>query len=103
MFMQFLTIGFISLIVIGLMEVVKNFLPENLNKKITTTISLVIGIAIPVGFGIVSKSGIIEIVLTTFGVVGLTQTTYNFILKLFKTLNDKIKATITCVESINKK
>jgi hypothetical protein len=101
--MQFLTIGFISLIVIGLMEVVKNFLPENVNKKITTIISLAIGIVIPVGFGIVSKSGIIEIVLTTIGVVGLTQTTYNFILKLLKTLIDKIKATITDVEATNKK
>ena len=103
MFMQFLTIGFISLIVIGLMEVVKNFLPENVNKKITTIISLVIGVVIPVGFGIVSKSGVVEIVLTTIGVVGLTQTTYNFILKLLKTLIDKIKATITDVEATNKK
>ena len=101
--MQFLTIGFISLIVIGLMEVVKNFLPENVNKKITTIISLVIGVVIPVGFGIVSKSGVVEIVLTTIGVVGLTQTTYNFILKLLKTLIDKIKATITDVEATNKK
>lgn len=93
--MNFVVIGFISVVVVGIMEVVKNFLPANVNAKVTSAISLGLAVVLPVGYGIVMKSDPLTIVMSVIGVVGLTQTSYNFVLKLLKTLIEKLKANVT--------
>ena len=37
--MNYFVVGFISIVVVGIMEVVKKFLPENVNAKVTSAIS----------------------------------------------------------------
>ena len=93
--MNFVVIGFISVVVVGIMEVVKNFLPANVNAKVASAISLGLAAVLPVGYGIVMKSDPFTIVMSVIGVVGLTQTSYNFVLKLLKTLIEKLKTNVT--------
>ena len=93
--MNFVIIGFISVVVVGVMEVVKNFLPATVDKKVTSAISLGLAAVLPVGYGIVMKADPLTIVMSVIGVVGLTQTSYNFVLKLLKTLIEKLKANVT--------
>ena len=90
--MNFVVIGFISVVVVGIMEVVKNFLPANVNAKVTSAISLGLAAVLPVGYGIVMKSDPLAIIMSAIGVVGLTQASYNFVLKLFKSAIEKLKA-----------
>ena len=99
--MNYFVVGFISIIVVGIMEVVKKFLPENVNAKVTSAISLGLGILLPVGYGIMTKTAPLSIIMYAVGVVGLTQTSYNFVFKLFKTLIEKLKSSI--IEKVTKK
>ena len=99
--MNYFVVGFISIVVVGIMEVVKRFLPENVNAKVTSAISLGLGILLPVGYGIVTKTAPLSIVMYAVGVVGLTQTSYNFVFKLFKALIEKLKSSI--IEKVTKK
>ena len=92
--MNYFVVGFISIIVVGIMEVVKKFLPENVNAKVTSTISLGLGILLPIGYGIVTKTAPLSIIMYAVGVVGLTQTSYNFVFKLLKTLIEKLKVNV---------
>ena len=92
--MNYFVVGFISIVVVGIMEVVKKFLPENVNAKVTSAISLGLGILLPVGYGIVTKTAPLSIIIYAVGVVGLTQTSYNFVFKLLKTLIEKLKSSI---------
>ena len=90
--MNYFVVGFISIVVVGTMEVVKKFLPENVNAKVTSAISLGLGILLPIGYGIVTKTAPLSIIMYAVGVVGLTQTSYNFVFKLLKTLIEKLKS-----------
>lgn len=92
--MNYFVVGFISIVVVGIMEAVKKFLPENINTKVTSAISLGLGILLPVGYGIVTKTAPLSIIMYAVGVVGLTQTSYNFVFKLLKTLIEKLKSSI---------
>lgn len=92
--MNYFVVGFISIVVVGIMEVVKRFLPENVNAKVTSAISLGLGILLPIGYGIVTKIAPLSIIMYAVGVVGLTQTSYNFVFKLLKTLIEKLKSSI---------
>ena len=92
--MNYFVVGFISIVVVGIMEAVKKFLPENVNAKVTSAISLGLGILLPVGYGIVTKTAPLSIIMYAVGVVGLTQTSYNFVFKLLKTLIEKLKSSI---------
>ena len=98
--MNYFVVGFISIVVVGIMEVVKKFLPENVNTKVTSAISLGLGILLPVGYGIVTKTAPLSIIMYAVGVVGLTQTSYNFVFKLFKALIEKLKSSI--IEKVTK-
>ena len=99
--MNYFVVGFISIVVVGIMEVVKKFLPENVNAKVTSAISLGLGILLPVSYGIVTKTAPLSIIMYAVGVVGLTQTSYNFVFKLFKALIEKLKSSI--IEKVTKK
>ena len=99
--MNYFVIGFISIVVVGIMEVMKKFLPENVNAKVTSAISLGLGILLPIGYGIVTKTTPLSIIMYAVGVVGLTQTSYNFVFKLFKALIEKLKSSI--IEKVTKK
>jgi len=96
--LNFLIICFISAVVVGLMEAIKVFLPKDFNAKITTIISLALSFIVAVGFGIIAKFSVLDIVVNTVGVLGLVQTSYNFILKLLKKLIEKIQASIPTLE-----
>ena len=99
--MNYIAVCFISVVVVGLMEVVKNFLPKDIDKRITSGISLGLAVLLPIGYGIVTKMGAVPIITSTVGVIGLTQTSYNFVLKLFKTQIEKLQANI--IEKVTKK
>ena len=92
--MNYFVVGFISIIVVGIMEVMKKFLPENVNAKVTSAISLGLGILLPIGYGIVTKTTPLSIIMYAVGVVGLTQTSYNFVFKLLKALIEKLKTNV---------
>lgn len=92
--MNYVAITILSVIVVGLMEIIKNFLPANTSTKVKSGISLGLAVALPIVYGIAYKTGPFSIAANTLGVVGLTQTSYTFVLKLFKAAIDKLKANI---------
>lgn len=95
---NFFVICFITLVVVGLMEAVKVFLPKDFSPKITTIISLSLSLIITIGFGIIAKFSVLDIIVNTVGVLGLVQTSYNFVLKLLKKLIEKIQASIPTIK-----
>lgn len=95
---NFFVICFITLVVVGLMEAVKVFLPKDFSPKITAIISLSLSLIITIGFGIIAKFSVLDIIVNTVGVLGLVQTSYNFVLKLLKKLIEKIQASIPTIE-----
>lgn len=83
-----------SLVTIGIVELIKVFLPENTNSKVKGAISLVLSIGAGVGFGALLKYDAQTIILSTVGTVGLVQCSYDFILKLLKSKIEDIKTRI---------
>ena len=84
----------VSLVTIGIVELIKVFLPENAGSKIKGMISLVISIAGSIGFGVLLNYDTRTIVLSTVGTVGLVHCYYDFILKLLKSKIEQIKLKI---------
>jgi hypothetical protein len=94
-FFNFIVITVASIAVVGFMELLKNFLPENINGKILTGVSLALSIAAGVGFCFAfGVTGVLPILVNTAAVIGLVQTSYNFVLKLILQIIEKIKAQI---------
>lgn len=87
-------IAIASLATVGIVELIKVFLPENTSAKVKGLISLVISIGATVGFGFLLKSNPLTIISSTVGTVGLVQSSYNFILKLLKSKIEDIKIKI---------
>ena len=84
----------VSLVTIGIVELIKIFLPENASSKIKGIISLVISIAGSIGFGVLLNYDTRTIILSTVGTVGLVHCYYDFILKLLKSKIEQIKLKI---------
>ena len=98
--MNFTVILTAALVVVGVMELIKKFLPETVSAKVQAIISLVLsavaGIGFSLAFGITTPLLVIE---NTAAVIGLVQTSYNFVLKL---LREQIKNVETNVEAASK-
>lgn len=84
----------VSLATIGIVELIKVFLPENAGSKIKGMISLVISIAGSIGFGVLLNYDTRTIILSMIGTVGLVHCYYDFILKLLKSKIEQIKLKI---------
>lgn len=84
----------VSLVTIGIVELIKVFLPENAGSKIKGMISLVISVAGSIGFGVLLNYDTRTIILSTIGTVGLVHCYYDFILKLLKSKIEQIKLKI---------
>lgn len=84
----------VSLVTIGIVELIKVFLPENASSKIKGMISLIISIAGSIGFGVLLNYDTRTIILSTVGTVGLVNCYYDFILKLLKSKIEQIKLKI---------
>lgn len=84
----------VSLVTIGIVELIKVFLPENASSKIKSIISLVISIAGSIGIGVLLNYDTRTIILSTVGTVGLVHCYYDFILKLLKSKIEQLKLKI---------
>ena len=84
----------VSLVTIGIVELIKVFLPENASSKIKGIISLVISIAGSIGIGVLLNYDTRTIILSTVGTIGLVHCYYDFILKLLKSKIEQIKLKI---------
>lgn len=83
-----------SMVVVGIMEVIKTFLPEGTGAKAKSVISLVLSVLASVGFGYFLRLDGQTIIASTFGTVGLVQSSYNFVLKLVSSVIERIKGKI---------
>lgn len=82
-------------VAVGLVEVVKNFLPKDLNSKIKTVIAIVIEVVVAVvGAILIKNDGAGAVVITAIGTVALAQLFYeiivNFINKLVEFLKSRV-------------
>ena len=68
----------VSLVTIGIVELIKVFLPENAGSKIKGMISLVISIAGSIGFGVLLNYDTRTIILSTVGTVVIMILFSNF-------------------------
>ena len=97
-------IAFSAIGVVGLMEIVKKYLPANTSAKVKTTISLVASVVVPVVLGFAGLGGkltVLQYIGAAFGTVTLVQVAYNFVLSLLKSLSERLKAGVK--EVIEKK
>lgn len=83
-----------SLATIGIVELIKVFLPENTSAKVKSLISLALSIGATIGFGFLFKNSPQAIISSTIITIGLVQSSYNFILKLLKSKIEDIKIKI---------
>lgn len=83
-----------SLATIGIVELIKVFLPENTNAKVKSLISLALSIGATIGFGFLLKNSPQAIISSTIITIGLVQSSYNFILKFLKSKIEDIKVRI---------
>lgn len=80
-------------IAVGLVEVIKNFLPESLNSKIKAVISLAVEVIVAVVGGIlIANDGAGAVVLTVIGTVALAQLFYTSIIALIQKLTKFLKS-----------
>lgn len=99
--MIFIYMFVVSILVVGLVEWLKNFLPSKIKEnKITMSlfmavVSVLVGGTFVFVPGIILNTNIITKVLFIGGVIALTQTCYTLLFKTFKTiknyLSEKIK------------
>ena len=87
------TITIVSLVVVGIMELLKKYLPTKLtNGKILGIISLGLSVVFSILYSLlIAKLNWINTIVSVIGVVGITQVSYNFVLKLLKNLADKLQ------------
>lgn len=87
------TITIVSLVVVGIMELLKKYLPAKLtNGKILGIISLGLSIIFSILYSLlVAKLNWLDTIVSIIGVVGITQVSYNFVLKLLKNLADRLQ------------
>lgn len=93
-------IAFSAIGVVGLMEIVKKYLPADASAKVKTTISLVASVVVPVVLGAAGLGGkltVLQYVGAAAGTVTLVQVAYNFVLKLLTAVTEKLKADVTTV------
>lgn len=74
----------ISLAINGIIELVKKFLPSSINSKVYAIIAIVISLGAGITFSIISKYSFAEGFRFTSYILGLSQTTYNFLLESMK-------------------
>lgn len=97
--LEIIAIIFVSSIIsVGLLELIKKFMPETVNKKLLTVISIgvevlvsiVLFTAFPVGsFGVFGR--VVQYIIVALLTVGLAQFEYSFLAKLVKTIIAKLK------------
>lgn len=83
-----------SIVTIGIMELLKVYLPKDVNPKIKATISLVLSAGAAVGFGFMMKVDMNSLLMSTGATIGLVQCSYDFVLKLLLNLIETIKQRI---------
>lgn len=79
-----------AMVAVGLTEMVKNFLPETVDARITTAIALLISVVISVAVCMYQGLAIEAIFMNTLVVVGLAQTSYNYVLRLLNKYMDLV-------------
>lgn len=82
-----------SAVAVGLVEVVKGFLPDTLSSKTKEVISLVIEVIVAiVGAVLIKADGAGAVVLTAIGTVAFAQLFYTSIVSLIKKLTAFLKS-----------
>jgi len=75
----------------GIIELIKVFLPKNMNSIIKAIISVIISIGMSVLCGLIMGLSGTIIAMSTVATIGLIQFSYNFILKLLSTQIELMK------------
>lgn len=92
---DFTLITIASIAAVGVMELLKLYLPEATSVKIKGLISLVLSIIAAVGIGLVKGLDVQSLVLNAGAVVGLVQFSYDTVVKLFKKVIAYIESKVT--------
>lgn len=82
-----------AIIAVGLVEVVRNFLPTTLSSKVVTLISLGVEVVVAViGAVLVRNNGFEAIILSIIGTISFSQLFYTAIVSLIKKLTDFLQS-----------
>lgn len=86
-----------SFVAIGLVEVIKNFLPESLNSKVKTIISLVVELIAAVVYVVAFGAGtsVFIKIITVVATVATSQLLYENVINLLKKLTELIKSKLS--------
>jgi len=85
----------ISLVINGIVELVKKLLPSSINSKIYVIIAVAVSIGIGIAFSIINGYNFVEGFKFTSYVLGLSQSSYNFLLESIRDFSvSKVKKEI---------
>lgn len=97
---MFQTIFILAVAVVGLVEFVKNYLPDSVKEKkaVMSSLSGAFSVAVACGFVALNKKigyniepTIPNFILYSVGAVGIVQTSYDTLFKIFKAVVEKLK------------
>lgn len=84
-----------SIVAVGLVEVIKGFLPETVGSKAKEVISLAVEVVVAVvGAILIKADGVAAVVLTAIGTVALSQLFYTNVVALIKKLTEFLKSKV---------
>lgn len=93
-----ITVLIAAFISVGLVDVVKNYLPEETGAKTKTTVSVIIAAIVGGLLGFVLDKGVITIIAVVIGSIATANNGYNYLLSLIKKLKDYIEAKIASIK-----
>lgn len=83
-------------IAVGLVEVIKGFLPETVGSKAKETIALIVeAVVAVVGAVLVRTDGAAAVVITVIGTIALSQLFYTNVVALTKKLTEFLKSKVS--------
>lgn len=97
---MFQTIFILAVAVVGLVEFVKNYLPDSVKEKkaVMSSLSGAFSVTVACGFVALNKKigynvepTIPNFILYSVGAVGIVQTSYDTLFKIFKAVVEKLK------------
>lgn len=91
---NFTLITIASIAAVGIMELVKLYLPETTPAKVKGAISLVLSAGIGVAAGYIMKVDIQTLLLSTGATVGMVQFSYDYVVKLLKKVIEYVQTRI---------
>jgi len=95
MFNLLLTAAVSTFLAVGLVDVIKVFLPETTKAQVKAIVAILVELAISIFTGLIGGLTVVQLIFVVIATVAASQIFYNDIIKLFTSLISFIKSKIS--------